>query len=286
MAEEYHIGLTADGYLDGEIFLGQIEAQTNLSDIVIEMTRSGTDEARNRLTRVVGTVTRDGEPIAEGGRVGAWQKRRREMDRVNAAIRRGRTVPMPGYEPGWSRVEADGSFAVEDLAIDPRWGPWFFVYEGLDGASAVVGPVTIDRDDREVNVDIALSEQSSIGGTVEHVPGAMAGQVWVVLFDGGVIRRETLAKPDGSFRFEGLPPGRYGLKAGHDGSKDPHVPVINRDDPDPTLWQKPAEPWQGAEVVTLEPGESAEGITLDARPPGPIVEAEAEAGPQGGGPGR
>ncbi|WP_169977692.1 carboxypeptidase-like regulatory domain-containing protein [Tautonia rosea] len=194
------------------------------------------------------------------------------MNRVNAAIRRGRTVPMNGYEWAWSRVEADGSFAIDDLAIDTRWGSWFLVYDGTDGASAVVGPLDIGRDDREVEVEIPVLEHGSIEGMVEHVPEAMAGQIWVVLFDDGVVRRETLASPDGAFRFDRLPPGRYGLKAGHDGSKDPHVPSLDRENPDPTLWQKPAEPWQGAVIVAVEPGETAERVVVDARPPGPIVE--------------
>ncbi|MEW4566964.1 carboxypeptidase-like regulatory domain-containing protein [Tautonia sp. JC769] len=246
------------------------------------MTRAESEAAKEQTTRVVGVVTRDGTPIADGGRVGAWQKRRAENDRVNANLRRGRTVPSSGFEWRWVPVESDGSFVIEDLAIHPRSRdrPWFFVFDEPGGASATVGPLEIGRDDREIEVEIPVFEQGSIAGTVEHVPEAMAGQIWVVLFDDGVVRREVLANLDGSFRFDRLPPGRYGLKAGHDGSRDPHVPVIDRENPDPTLWNKPAEPWQGAAIVTVEPGGTSTGIAVDARPPGPIVEPDAGAEPE------
>jgi len=46
---------------------------------------------------MTGVVTRGGKAVG-GGRVGGWQKRRKEMNRINAAILRGRTLPMWGYE--------------------------------------------------------------------------------------------------------------------------------------------------------------------------------------------
>ena len=52
----------------------------------------------------------------------------------------------------------------------------------------------------------------------------MAGATWVVAFTDTIIRREARVAPDGSFRLDALPPGRYGLKTGHDAYEDPHVP--------------------------------------------------------------
>jgi hypothetical protein len=102
----------------------------------------------------------------------------------------------------------------------------------------------------------------------------MAGQVWVVAFDATIVRRQALVRADGTFRLEELPPGRYGLKAGHDAYIDPHVPRRNSDlEPDETALQKPAEPWQGAVEVNVESEKTARGAIVDYRPPAPLVEA-------------
>ena len=79
---------------------------------------------------------------------------------------------------------------------------------------------------------------------------------------------------DGAFHLSELPPGRYGLKAGHDSYEDPHVPKIEfgpGKPPDPNFF-KPAEPWQGAAIVTVKPGETTRGVIVDFKPPPPIVE--------------
>ena len=226
---------------------------------------------------MTGVVTRGGKAVG-GGRVGGWQKRRKEMNRVNVAIHRGRTLPMWGYEFVRTTVNPDGTFALENLKAGPWFGPWFFVYEEPTGPPTIVGPVTITSKDRTMTVDIAVTEGGAIEGRVENVPAAMAGQVWVIAFDATILRREALVSADGTFRLEDLPPGRYGLKAGHDAYTDPHVPRWKAGEkPDPKDFQKLAEPWQGAVVVTVEPGKTARGVVVDFRPPGPLVEPPKEA---------
>lgn len=254
------------------MFLGKLAAKQNLSDIVVKLARATGEKAKEETTRVHGVVTRDGNPVSGGGRVVGRQKRRKEMDRVNAGIHRGRTVPMPGYEFTWSRVGPDGTYMLENLKPGPWFGPWYFVYEEPGRAPSIIGPVKITAKDRVLNLDIPVTDGGGIEGRVENVPAAMAGQVWVVAFDGGVIRRETLVAPDGTFRVENLPPGRYGLKAGHDAYVDPHVPRGPSGTIDKSNWEKLAEPWQGAVAVTVEPGRAARGVTVDFRPPGPLVE--------------
>jgi hypothetical protein len=254
------------------VFLGKVAAKQNLSGVVVKLAREAGAKAKQETTRVTGVVTRDGKPVAGGGRVGGWRKRRKEMNRVNAAIHRGRVVAMAGFEFAWARVGPDGSYALENLKPDPRFGPWFIVYEEPGRAPTVVGPIKITAKDRALTVDVAAADGGAIEGRVEGVPAAMAGQVWVVAFDGGVIRREALAAPDGTFRLEGLPPGRYGLKAGHDAYEDPHVPRGDLTEVDRSEWEKSAEPWQGAVAVTVEPGATARGVVVDLRPPGPLVD--------------
>ena len=257
------------------MFLGKLAAKQNLSGIVVKLAHETGAKAKEERTRVTGVVTRGGKPVAGGGRVGGWKKPSKEFDRVNAAIQRGRTVPLDGFEFAWSRVGPDGTFTLEHLKAGSGVGPWYFLYEDPGRAPAVLGPVKITSQDRALTVDIPVVAGGAIAGRVANVPAAMAGQIWVIAFDAGVIRREVLAAADGTFRLEDLPPGRYGLKAGHDAYVDPHVPRWKvGEKPDPAMWQKSAEPWQGAVVVTVESGQTARGFVIDFRPPGPIVENE------------
>jgi hypothetical protein len=257
------------------VFLGKIAAKKNLSGILVKLARETGAKAKEERTRVTGVVTRGGKPVTGGGRVGGWKKSPKEMDRVNVTIERGRTVPTKGFEFAWSRVGPDGTYTLEHLKPGPGFGPWYFVYEEPGRAPAVAGPVTITNKHRSLTADIPVADGGAIEGRVANVPAAMAGQVWVIAFDSGVIRREVLAAAAGTFRLQDLPPGRYGLKAGHDAYVDPHVPRWKvGEQRDPAMWQKSAEPWQGAVTVTVEPGRTSRGVVIDLRPPGPIVEKE------------
>jgi hypothetical protein len=269
--------VTTDGYLEGEVFLGKIAAKQNLSGIVVKLARATGKQAKAETTVVTGVVRRGGKAVG-GGRIGGWQKPRKENSRPSATIQRGRTVPVSGYELAWATVNADGTFAVENLKAGPRSDPWFFVYEELTGPPTIVGPVTITGKDRKVTVDIAATRGGAIEGRVENVPAAMAGQVWVIAFDATILRREALVSADGTFRLDDLPPGRYGLKAGHDAYVDPHVPRSKPGErPGLEVVRKPAEPWQGAAVIVVEPGRTARGVIVDFLPPGPLVEAPEAA---------
>jgi hypothetical protein len=62
----------------------------------VKLARVTGEKAKEETTLVTGVVTRGGKAVV-GGRVGGWQKRRKEMNRINAAILRGRTLPMWGY---------------------------------------------------------------------------------------------------------------------------------------------------------------------------------------------
>jgi hypothetical protein len=253
------------------LFLGKIAANQNLSGLVVKLAREKGSKAREERAGVVGVVTRDGKPV-DGGRVGAWQ-RLRDLDRINVAVRRGRTSFRGGYEFAWSRVGPDGKFAVEGL----KPGPWYFAYEEPGQDSTVLGPIELKKGDHARTVDIAFTPGASIEGRVEHVPSSMAGMIWVVAFDGAVVTREARVAPDGTFRLEGLPPGRYGLKAGHDAYEDPHS-LMGRFDfqKHREHYDRPAEPWRGAVVVEVQAGATAKGAVLDFRPPEPLFLLEPD----------
>jgi hypothetical protein len=181
---------------------------------------------------------------------------------------------MWAYEFARTTANPDSTFTLENL----KAGLWFLVYEEPTGPPTIVGPVTITSKDRTMAVNIVVTDGGAIEGRVENVPTAMAGQVWVIAFDATILRRETLVSADGTFRLEDLPPGRYGLKAGHDAYTDPHVPRWKAGEKsDPKDFEKLAEPWQGAVVVTVESGKTARGVVVDFRPPGPLVEHPKEA---------
>jgi hypothetical protein len=248
-----------------------------LTDVIVKLAKATGEKAKEETTLVKGLVTRSGKPVG-GGRVGGWLKRQKEMDRVNVAIMRGRTLPIGGYEAARTTVNSDGTFVLENL----KAGTWFFLNEELSGPPTLFGPVTITKKDRTVTVDIALSEGGAIEGRVANVPAAMAGQIWVIAFDPTILRREAVVSADGSFSLGDLPPGRYGLKAGHDAYIDPHVSRWKPGEKtDPKDFERPAEPWQGAVVVTVEPGKTVRGVVVDFRPPGPLVEPTEKLGKTG-----
>jgi hypothetical protein len=241
-----------------------------LSGIVIKLAREKGEQAKEERVSVSGVVTSENKSVS-GGRIGGWQKRR-ELDRVNVAVHRGRTVTRDGYEFAWSPVRGDGSYHLENL----KPGAWYFTFEQPGEAPTLVGPIELKKGERSRSLDIAAVSGGTVEGRAENVPPSMSGMVWVVAFGDSVLRREARVATDGTFRLERLPPGRYGLKVGHDAYEDPH---ITKGRSQPEEFKKKAEPWQGAVVVTVKPGETARGVVLDFRPPGPLQEPRPEEKP-------
>ena len=203
--------------------------------------------------------------------MGAWIKLR-DMDRVNVAVHRGRTTFRGSYESAWTPTAADGSFAIEGL----KAGSWFLLLEEPGRAPTVVGPIALKLGEHSTKQDIATVPGGSIEGRVENIPPEMAGMTWVIAFDGGATRAEARVEVAGTFRLADLPPGRYGLKAGHDAYEDPHSLSKLKREEMVGHFKLPAEPWSGAVVVEVKPGEPARGILLDFRPPTPLSEPPAE----------
>lgn len=226
--------------------------------------------------RVVGRITREGRTVSSG-RVGAWFQRE-EFDRVNAGVQRGRTVPSPRFEMYHATVHPNGAYAIEGLKLDQgRPGRWFLAFEEPGHAPLILATPAPMAGENERTIDLNTVEGGSIAGIVEHVPKAMGGQVWVVAFSENIVRRETRVGRDGTFRLDDLPPGRYGVKVGHDAYRDPHIPKVPalgepRTPEDLAAWKKKAEPWQGAVVAVVRSGATTSDVRLDFRPPGPLVD--------------
>ena len=86
--------MTAEGYIEGELFLGKVAAKQNKSGLVIKLRRQGRGADDDHI-RLVGMVTRDGRPVPFG-RVGAWWQQARRRRKLS-----------PGREPSrrWSAAE-------------------------------------------------------------------------------------------------------------------------------------------------------------------------------------
>jgi len=256
------------------LFLGRIAEHQNLKDIVVKLAREKGAKAREDRAGSAGVVA----GAAEGGRVGSWRKLR-ERVRGNVGMQRGRTAPAGGYEFGAAKVGPGGAFRLDGL--EP--GSWYFTFEEPGRASTLIGPVELKKGEAAHPLTITPTPGATIEGRVENVPTAMLGHVWVIAFDDRIIRREVLARPDGSFRLEGLPPGRYGLKAGHDAYEDPHsLGALRR--PEMEKYRKEileqAEPWRGAVVVEGRAGGATRGVVLDFRPPEPLFQFDIEPAPK------
>ena len=180
-------------------------------------------------------------------------------------MQRGRTVPAPRFEMLHAPVRPDGTYAIDGLKLHAgNPGRWFLVFEEPGHAPAVLGPPAVKAGERQRMINLAAVEGGSIAGRVEHVPEAMAGQVWVVAFNENIIRREARAGRDGAFRIDGLPSGRYGVKVGHDAYQDPHIAEnrpLGRESTPEERPQRPkkAEPWQGAVEATVRPARRPQG---------------------------
>ena len=241
---------------------------------MVKLAREKGAKAREERAGVAGMVA----GAAEGGRVGGWRKLR-EGERVNVGMQRGRTSSRGGYELAVAKVGPGGAFTFDGL--DP--GSWYFTFEEPGRATTQVGPVVLKKGEAARPLAITPTPGSTIEGRIENVPPAMLGQVWVVAFDDRITRREVLARTDGSFQLEGLPPGRYGLKAGHDAYEDPQA-LGHLRRPEMEKYRKeifePAEPWRGAVVVEGRTGETTRDVVLDFRPPEPLFPIAIEPAPK------
>jgi hypothetical protein len=82
-----------------------------------------------------------------------------------------------------------------------------------------------------------------------------------VAFTDTALQAETRVLSDGTFSLRQLPPGRYGLKVGHDAYRDSEIP--DRSNHSPEAWGATPEPWKRAVVVEVTAGEERSGIELE-----------------------
>lgn len=256
--ENYCLTVAAKGYVEGKLFFDKLTRRAKADNLQVKLHRiEGGPAAGQRITGVV----RDGNrPIKS-----AWvslQMPPKSADSVNAAIKRGRVVPdcRWWYAPASMLSADDGTFAL----TVPEPGPWYVTVEEATGRKTILGPLDIKASEQRA-LEIAVVEGGTIVGRVNHIPSDWRGQLWVVAFDGTVSRAETRVAADGSFRFDNLPPGDYGLKAGHDSYADPDVPRTAKGFTSlpKEAWETPADPWKSAVKVHVAAGQKVRDVAIE-----------------------
>jgi hypothetical protein len=251
--DEYHLTLIAEGYHDGEAFTSRVTKLRLIDGLAVKLKRK-TEGSRPRIQkqRIMGTVTRDGKPV-ESGWVGLW-KVGQPPNVVNAHILRGRTTAGSAARRASAMIR-DGAYSLE---VPYQDSGWLVVVEEPSGALTQLEPFSIQANE-EKTLDISCVDGGSIQGKVNAVPDGWQGLLWVIAFNATGVRAETRAGADGSFAFERLPPGRYGLKVGHDAYQDSEVPRKVSG----AAFSQLSEPWNRAVVVTIESGGAIEGVELE-----------------------
>ncbi len=261
--------VSADGYNPAEQFV-PASLGTPAAPLVIRLRKE--DPSRREQTsagltassqgRLHGKILRHGKPVP-GAWVSLWPAYSKEENLVNATVLRGRGVPHLAYGFLKCLTAADGTYSL-DL---PDAGRWYVMAETPQGTPAIAGPLTTAaKEDR--TLDIACIEGGTIHGRIRNVAPDLRPQLWVVAFDQGIFKTEVRVNADGSFTIPQLPPGKYGLKVGHDGYEEPELPwgrIMHRPDKD-KLFDTLHTPWKGAVVVNVQPEKSTEDVELDLPP--------------------
>ena len=268
---EYHLTLSADGYHDVEAFTPEVTELKLIEGLVVKLKKKEEGPTSGLPKQMIsGAVTRDGKPV-DGGWAALWLMPRRR-NAVQADVLRGRTVV--GDPICYSSVLIrGGTYAMNVPYQDDAW---YVVIEEHGHALTQTGPIKVGVNEKR-QLDIVCTEGGSIHGRVRNVPTGWEGFLWVVAFTKTAIQAETRVSPTGEFCFQQLPPGEYGLKVGHDAYNDSEVPKIAPHSSEEDwhelseaewkkLYDKKADPWQRAEVVTVEPGRELSDVELELPP--------------------
>ncbi len=215
---EFHITLSADGYHDAEAFTPKVTELKPINGIEVKMrkNRNGAPPSLHVQT-LSGVAIRGGKPVRVGWAAlwllpHAWNA-------VNAPILRGRTVVGEPIVYASAAIR-DGKYSLD---VPYQADNWYVVVEEPNHPLTQIGPIKVALDQKQT-LDISCIGGGRISGRVENVPAEWKGYFWVIAFSKTAVRAETRVALDGTFDFPDLPPGTYGLKAGHDAYQDDEIP--------------------------------------------------------------
>jgi len=252
--DEYHLIVSAAGYLDTEVVAPRVTELKTISGITVRL-KKRTEGSRSEIAtqKFFGRVTRNGRPVKTGW-IGLWALRG-QINAGNAFMLRGRTVEGDPILYASAPID-NGTYSLDVLF---QGTGWYLVVEEPGHAPTQVGPISIIVNE-EKEVDVACVEGGSISGSVSGAPPGWQGYLWVVAFNKTGIRAETRVARNGEFSLEHLPPGEYGLKVGHDALDDAEVP---KHPVPPEDWKEPADPWKRAAIVEVRAGEESAETGLE-----------------------
>ncbi len=161
-------------------------------------------------------MTRDGRAV-QSGWVGLWALRR-SPNAANAPVLRGRTVVGDPVSYTSAAIH-DGSYRLD---VPFQSEAWYVVVEEAGHPLTQVGPVSIALKEQKT-LNITCTHGGRIRGRVKDIPAGWEGHAWVVAFSKTAVQAEVRVEPSGHFALPSLPPGEYGLKAGHDAYDDAEV---------------------------------------------------------------
>jgi hypothetical protein len=252
--QNLHLTVRSPGYDDAEANLDERKEYEDIAGVVIKARRNGSSAPSDAIPmpKIQGRLTRKGRPVASAWVSAVRVRDERKLPYVD--IQRGRTVRTQWNALSFVAATPLGAYSLE-LRKEDRW---YVVVEEPDQAPTIRGPFEMKMNQIR-KLDIELAPGGSIAGQVRGIPADAAGQWWVVAFDRGVWRSETRICKDGNFRLDRLPAGEFGLKVGHDAFHDGDNPEHPSESETKTF----SDPWHGAHLVTLRPGQAVTNVVLE-----------------------
>ena len=252
---EYHLDLLAGGYHDAGAFVPPIAELGTVGGIVVRMRQVDGAAPEPVAQAVSGVVTRDGRPVPVGWATLRFQEK--ISNAPNAAVFHGRTVPNHLYIRADAPIR-DGAYTVSV----PQPGDAYTLVVAEPGRiPTTVGPFALRAGEAKA-LDVVCTTGGRVSGKVSGVPAEWRGAAWVVAFTAAGLRAEAHVNADGSFTLPPLPPGEYGLKAGHDAYQDAETypGFLARNHPE--SYQIIADPWKRAVRVTVVAGRDVDGVEV------------------------
>jgi hypothetical protein len=227
-------------------------------NVTIKMRRYGSQVTAAKQ-RIRGIIRAGGRPAGNVW-ISLWEQKQ-ESNPINAWLQRGRIVDST-YSPSLMDVvtSADGSYLLD--VMDP--GPYYVEARPCGGTPAISSLLKVQPGE-DLSCDLNLGVGGTIRGRVVGVEPKIAEQLWIVAFGHAPFRAAVPVDSRGEFQLNHLPPGKIGLKVGHEGYLDADVPRYPWSD---DVWTTSAEPWNRAVVVTVKAGMDAAEIDLTYPLPG------------------
>ena len=255
--DEYHLTFTAAGYHDAEAYSPKVTELKTVGGIVARMKKK-TDGSTPTIVpqSISGTVSREGRPV-QSGWVGLWALRR-PRNTVNSpsnagTYRRGRADCL--RQRSHSRRILSSRRAIPERGLVRR--------RRRARPRAHAGWAGLDRSEGSEEARHHLHPGGRIRGRVKDIPAGWEGHVWVVAFSKTAVQAEVRVEPGGQFTLPSLPPGEYGLKAGHDAYDDAEVYPGKLAIEHPESFKETADPWKCAKLVTVKPGGDSDMVEVE-----------------------